>query len=785
MSRLYEALTKAENGGPSVPPIDVVGGPSARTNGIPSGQRDRVEQPQVLRRYVEPMRLEGGAPTPDYDRLRDYRVALIRKKMTLLWFAAAGVAAAILLSLVQTPLYRARTSLEVQNFNENFLDMKGMDPTSPSTDPSPTGDTYLGTQIQIMQSESLIERVIDKLNMQQARPATHRWAIATRARHILGFPTASPLQDKQELIRQAEANLTVRSAANTRLMQVFYESPDPKLAADFANTLVSEFVQQSQDIRWKSTQRTGEWLTGHLDEMKTKLERSEVELQDYARTTGLTFTSDKDNVAAAQLKQLQDEFSASQADSIAKQAKFEEAENKPVESLSVDDAALRDYNQKLNDLQGHLAELSATLTPAHYKVQRVQAQIAQLQLAVQKERDQILRRISNDYEAARRREKLLAKAYAEQERIVADKSSKAIHYETLKGNVDSNRQIYESMLQRVKQAELASAMRASNVLVIDTAKPPVFPYKPNLTINSAFGLLSGMFVGVAFVLVWRHYDHRILAPGEAQILLNLPELGVIPTAQIASAASQQPALTTTSSFGDSPELATWESKVSLLAESFRSTLTSILLPVQNGDHPQVVLLTSPVSGDGKTTVASNLAIAMAEMGRKVVLIDGDVRRPRLHRVFGISNDWGLADVLSEKTPASTIPLTKLARETRIPGLYLLPSGTKTMTTCSLFHSPGMTMLLGRLRTEFDMILIDAPPVISLADARVLGRIADGVVLVLRAGRTTLESALFASQRFAEDGTRVLGTVLNSWDPQNNQGYYTYKEYSRTYGSTGK
>jgi polysaccharide biosynthesis transport protein len=303
--------------------------------------------------------------------------------------------------------------------------------------------------------------------------------------------------------------------------------------------------------------------------------------------------------------------------------------------------------------------------------------------------------------------------------------------------------------------------------------------------NSAIGLFCGMFAGVAFVLVWGHFDRRILAPGEAQVFLKLPELGAIPMAEIGAETTHKTALPSASPPAESPELATWERKVSLLAECFRATLTSLLLPVQNGGHPQVVLLTSPAVGDGKTMVTSNLGIAMAELGRKVLLIDGDVRRPRLHQVFGMSNDLGLADVLSAKTLLGSISLAELARETKVPGLCLLSSGTKTMTTSSLFHSPSMALLLERLRTEFDMILIDAPPMIWLADARVLGRIADGVVLVLRAGRTTHESALFAMQRFADDGTCVLGTILNNWDPKNSGSYNCYKDYAGMYDSTEK
>ena len=786
MSRLYEALTKADNGRIVAPSIDVAGSPATTTNRILPGRHNGAEHPSDLQTFVEPVRLDV-AQTPGYDSLRDYWDVIVRHKAMLLCFAVAGLAGAIAFSLAQTPVYRARTSLEIQNFNENFMDLKSMDPTNPSTESFSTADTYLDTQIQIMQSEALIERVLTKLNLHDSRQATHKWGFGAFVRRMLGSAKSksSGSSEKDEMIRQAEANLTVRAAANTRLLEVLYESPDPKLAADFANTLVSEFVQQSQDVRWKSTELTSKWLTSRLDEMKAKLEKSEADAQDYARTSGLIFTSEKDDVAGARLKQLQDELSAAQADGITKRAKLEDAENKPVESLPIDDPVLRDDNQKLTDLQGQLAQLSATLTPAHYKVQRVQAQIDQLELAVEKERDQILHRIRNEFDAAQRREGLLAKAYAEQEAIVTDKSSKAIHYETLKGEVDSNRQIYESMLQRVKQAELASAMRVSNVLVVDAANPPLLPYKPNLRMNSALGLFCGMFAGVAFALVWGHFDRRILAPGEAQVVLKLPELGAIPIAQIGAETTHPAALASTFPLADSPELITWQRKVSLPAECFRTALTSLLLPVHNGGHPQVVLLTSPAVGDGKTMVASNLGIAMAELGRKVLLLDGDVRRPRLHQVFEMSNDWGLADVLSGKTAAGSIPLAELARETKVPGLYLLSSGIKTPTTSSLFHSPGMVLLLERLRREFDMIFIDAPPMIWLADARVLGRRADGVVLVLRAGRTTHESALFAMQRFADDGTHVLGTILNNWNPKKTRCYDSYREYAGACDSSEK
>jgi succinoglycan biosynthesis transport protein ExoP len=711
---------------------------------------------------------ESSAPqiatAPGYESLLDYWNILFRCKTTLLGFALAGLLAAIVISLVQTRIYRARTSLEIQDFNSNFLDIKGADPND-SAGSYITPESYVETQVKILQSESVLGRVIDKLNLRAERPTT--------GGRFFEFWKTSHAPENEELIREAQRHLTVRTSGNSRLLEVLYESTSPKMAADFLNTLVSEFIEQSQEMRWKSTQRTAEWLTKHLDEMKAKLEQSEAQLQDYAVTSGLSLPSEKENLAENRLKEIQDELSKAQGDRIANQAKFEEATRRSADSVPeiLEDPTMREYRQKLTELQRQYAELSATLTPEHYKVQRVQAQITELQSEMLQERGKVLSSIGNEYSAALRREKLLTQAHAEQQKVVADQSSKAIHYDSLKREVDSSRRLYEAMLQRVKQAELATAMRASNVLVVDPAKPPLLPYRPSLPINSAIGLFSAMFLGFGFVLLRERVDRKIIAPGDAPVFLDLPELGVIPLDETTAAWRISSGLQ-----GDGPELATWKRKPSLIAECARTTLTSILLPTDDGDRPQVVVLTSPCPGDGKTTVTSNLSIAMAELGYNVLLMDGDLRRPRLHKVFGVANSRGLRDVLWADTPFETVPITHLVQETGVSGLSLLPAGSCVNEIPSnLFYSPRMPRLIERLRKEFDMIMIDAPPLIHLADARVLGRSADGVILVIRAGQTTTESALFASQRFAEDGTRVLGTILNNWDPKSSQSY-RYQEY---------
>jgi capsular exopolysaccharide synthesis family protein len=733
--------------------------------------------------------VESPQPEPQaYNSFPDYWQLLVRHRMTLLSFTVAGLFAAILISLIQTPIYRVRTSLEIQN--TNFTDIKGSD-SGESAGNSP--ETYVETEVKLLQSESLLEHVIDKLKLHQERPKSGWQAFVSRVHRLFDFSGTSKLPEKEELIRKIQRNLTVRASGNSRLLEVLYESPDPQLAADFANTLVSQFIELSQEARWKSAQGTAEWLTTHLDQMKAQLEASEARLQDYAVSSGLSPGSEKDSPAENRLKDLQNELSQAQADRIGKQARFEEAKSKPVDSLPelLGDPTMRDYREKLTELQRQYAELSATLTPQHYRVQRVQAQINELKLAMLAERSNVLRRIGNEYAAAVRRERLLSDAHGNQEKVVADQSSKAIHYDTLKRDVDSNRHLYEVMLQRVKEASLATAMRDSNVLVVDRARPPLLPYRPSLPMNSAIGLFSGVFLGFAFVMVRERIDRRICAPGDAQVYLDLPELGVIPLDESAipvpildrlnlhrSPTPPSVRKPVSPSCSDWPELATWKRKPSLLAECARTTLTSILLPSEEGQAPQVIVFTSPCAGDGKTTVACNLSIAMAEIGRKVLLIEGDLRRPRLHKVFGAPNHSGLSDLLWTDIPLETVPIGHLVHQTDVSCLFLMPGGSCRVTPANLFYSPRMKRLLNRFRKEFDMILIDAPPMIHLADARVLGRFADGVILVVRAGETTTESALFARHRFEEDGTRVLGTVLNSWNPRTSTryGYGNYSAY---------
>lgn len=715
-----------------------------------------------------------AADPPDSGALLEYWNILCRRKWTLLLLAFLGLLTGVLFSLPQMPLYQARASLEIQEFNENALN-KGFDN---SNQPPSDVETYFQTQIKLLQSESLLERVIKKLHLHDdTSSSNYTNSIFRTVRLWLGRPEPAQVPEMERLTQKMASNLTVRVSGRTRMVEILYVAKDPTLAATVVNVLANEFIDLCQEMRWQSTQRTGEWLTNQLAAMRIKLEKSEAELQAYAGASGLLANAGKDTIEEIKLRQLQEEFSKAQTDRMVRQSRFELASETPAESLPevLDDITLRDYKIKLNDLRRQRAELTATLTPAHYKVRQIDEQILTMKDSLEKERMSILRRIKHEYDTARRREGLLTEASASQTKIVTEQANRTVHFNMLKHEVDTTRQLYELLLQRVKEAGVASAMRVGNILIVDPAKRPLAPYKPNFSMNAAIGLLTGMFAGLGLVLFRERSDLTFRSPGEASLYLKVPELGVIPAGGSSlmgkllrvgqrSKAEAPNRVLLDMEKKECLELAVQQEKPSPISESFRATLPSILFR-QDGLRPRVMVLTSAVPNEGKTTVASNLAIAIAEITGSVLLIDGDLRKPRLQNIFDVGNRCGLSDILTSLGPVDMPMIEKLVQPTSVPGLCFLPSGTAQQRVSSAFYSRNLPQFLRMARTRFDTILIDSPPVLLTPEARLLGRFADGVILVIRADQTTRGQALEARQRLAEDGIVVLGAILNNWRRQ--------------------
>ena len=731
----------------------------------------------------------------------DYWRVFVNRKGTVLITGVLGIAVGLMISVPRTPIYQARTTVEIQGLNENLLNTRDVNPSAPSV--ISTASEEIQTQIKILKSDSLIALVMSRFGVTHSTDPLKRF---TRWRMALGLVKTGTSSARDAAVTMSASTLQVDAPQQAHIIQITCDSTDPKIAADFLNALTDEFINQKMKSRLQTNQRTAEWLDLQLQGLKANLEKSEGRLQDYARATGLMFLSEEKNssIAEERLHQLTSDLAEAQADRVAKQSKYEIAKSKPVESLPqvLEDGRLRDLQSKLIDLRSQLAELKVSLTSAHPRVQRIEAQIDELQMAFDEERGNIIRGIENQYEDAERREELLAQDYAAQTRLVADQGDKVVHYGILKRETESNRQLYESMLHNVKEYGIASAVTANNVNIVDPARPPAAPYKPDIYMYVVLGLATGTFLGLLLIVQQERADRSIHAPSEAPLYLNLPELGVVLSADADTSLLASAEQTHVRSFRNAVELGrriagrdrltqhgkeelktkseliAWEEQFSLFAECFRTTAASILFSEHGGAIPQTIVVTSANPQDGKSTIVSNLAVALAETQRRVLVIDADLRRPDLHRIFKVENCWGLIDILQGDIEIREYPLDMLALETAVPKVHLLTSGTANRSIVHLLHSTRLPELIQRLRQHYDLILIDVPPVLQIADARLLGRLADGVVFIVRSGRTTRDMAVNACSRFREDRTRVLGTVLNMWNPRDSAQRRYY--YSNTY-----
>jgi capsular exopolysaccharide synthesis family protein len=686
----------------------------------------------------------------------------------------------IALSSRQAPVYRARAVLDIEGYNENFLNLRDIDPAA--VEGYYTSDSYLQTQAELLKSRSVIERAIDHLSPDRIPELASEANRPAAWRRLMRLEAPAPVSQRETTIQNAMNNINIRSSRQTRLVELLVDSRSGTGAAEFANALAEEFVEQNVERRLEGASSR---IAGQVEKIRRKLEESEARFQEYSRASGLLPSNEKSDVSEDQLRLLQDELSRAQADRMGKQSRYENALRARPDSLPdvLDSPILRDGQARLIELRRQLAELSSYLTPAHHNVERIHAQIADLNSALNKEQAKVVTRIRNEYDAAKGREKLLDDAYKKQYKMVSDQATRRIRYSALKGEVESYRNLYALTLQRVNEAGLASAIRANNIRIVDRAVPVLRPFRPNRTLAGGFGMVAGFLFGAGLLCLRARPTRNYRRPGEASRDLNVPELGVVPQA---GRVSTHVPLTGTRGLVETAkslargldqrdgktevELVTWQQKQSFLADSFRWTLSSILFSKYNGGQPRTIVLTSPGPSAGKTTTVSNLGIALAETNRRCLLIDADIRRPRLHEIYKVQNLRGLSDLLAESRMVDSESVSDCIRPTDIPGLMIMPAGSQPSATAQLLHGYRLEEILRQLRREFEVIIVDTPPMLHMPDARAVGRLSDGVVLVLRAGRTSRVSAAIACQRLAEGGVSIIGTVLNGWDVSEGPGY---------------
>jgi polysaccharide biosynthesis transport protein len=716
----------------------------------------------------------NGMNRPQPEASVNYSALLRRHRNAIIVIICSALLLSVVYTLLAHKVYKSEVILEVTGINQDFMNSKDVDPTSNQV----TGDQYIETQTKLLKSPPVVQRTAELMGPKvPGAIAANQGPIGT-IRQWIGEPAAASPAEGEGVVLKMLDDAKVKVDGTSDLISLTVLGPEPQLTADTANTLTEQFIEQSQDARGSSAGSTNKFLTAQLTDARKKLQDSENALQDYARQTGIVIPNEsQESVAADKLRQIQSDLAKAESDEADTRAQVETSKSSPAESMPqvLDDPTLRDNRARLADLRRQLADLSVTLTPANYRIQQLQAQIADLEQQSEQHRVNIIRRLGVQDSETARRKALLSKAYQNQLGVVSDQSAKEVRYNILKKEVDANRDIYQSMLQKVKEASIVAALKSSDVRVVSPALAAKSTFRPSLPLNLALGLLFGMALSTCYILLRERNDATLRTPGQSVKHLDVPELAVIPSARIGNseripltlrnlngASAQLENGVSAGSAAVDKEMVQWCQDETMMADAYRSAITSILLSRVNGVSPRIILVTSPRPKAGKTTTVANLGISLAEIGRRVLLIDGDLRRPRLGKLFGLQFATGLSDALLDDG-SGAITLDAVVRPTTVPGLYVLPGGSEPANISRLLHSTLLDSLVESARSQYDFVLIDSPPMMGMADARLLSRIADGVVLISRAGETSPEQLGDARERLADDGTPVIGTILNGCD----------------------
>jgi capsular exopolysaccharide synthesis family protein len=540
------------------------------------------------------------------------------------------------------------------------------------------------------------------------------------------------------------------------------------------NALAEQFVASEQENRLHQAAQTRQWMEGQLDTLAARTQRSEDQLQEYARQGELQLDAQSDS-PWRDLEVLKRELVDARSERMRLQARVELLPGAGAAALpSEQTPSFRDQQAELTALLSRRAELAAIYLPEHYKLQQLEAQIAEVKEGLEQERNWILRRFEADYSAAMRREKLLEQELELRQTETRIAEEKLLDYRRVHREAEANRELYAALLKSARQAGIAAGVPAETVRILDTATVPGEPLGPQPMLGAIAGMFTGLFASCLFVIAKDKLDRTIKRPGDAGRTLGLRELGAMPDAAFEQERERMTPAGFAAKAPPVAEKACIDERPSWLAECVRGIRTSLL---HGPECPRVIAITSPTPGEGKTTVAANLAASLAESGRRTLIVDADLRRPRLHEVFGVSNSNGLADLLVGAY-ADPLDFTVAVSE----GLWFLPAGVAAFGGPGLLHEAATLGLLQSLRREFDSLILDGPPALAVSDARTLSSLADGTILVVRAGVTDPEDAIDAKALLEADGAHLLGVVLNSWNPRI-YGPQHYEKYAASYQSS--
>ncbi|MBZ5722047.1 MAG: polysaccharide biosynthesis tyrosine autokinase [Acidobacteriia bacterium] len=724
-------------------------------------------------------------PSQQDSALREYFRVLLKRKWLVISCVAVIFSVVAIATLRSTRIYDASGSIAINRLDPVMLSLKD----SQSAGSDYYDPTDLDTEVSILRSDLLALQVIQQLNLDRrpefggsGQPATSTLPSTADALQPDSARTSA-------LLGAFKGSLLVSLRPNTRIIDVHYRSADKDLAARVVNTLISTYIEQNFKTRFESTMQTSDWLQKQLTDLQIKVETSQEKLVKYQKEHSILGIDEKQNIITAKLDELNKELTAAESERMEKQSAYSLVQSGDPDTVAAaassgvgeatGNSATSNLLERLREQQAELkiqiAELSTQFGPSYPKVAQLNNQLKELDTQTQLELKKVVSRLRGDYLTSLQRENMLREAMENQKQEANQLNESAIEYSLLKRDVDTNRTLYEGLLEKLKEAGVTAGLRSNNFRIVDSARAPTAPTEPNVPRNLAFALALGLSTGIGLAFLLEAVDNTVRTPEQAQVISGLPSLGMIPLGSKNSAEADARQRLAVASSKEAVELVTQSRPQSQMAESYRALRTSLLL-TSLGAPPKVILVTSALPQEGKTTTSINTSIVLAQKGTRVLLIDADLRRPSIHKTFGMGPRAGLSNVLTGN--ASLAQCT--VRSSILPNLFVLPSGTPPPNPAELLASTNMRDVLAELREQYDHIVVDTPPTLSVTDAVIMSTRADAVVLVIRSGQTTKQALRRARDLLAQVNARVSGVLLNAVD-LTSPDYYYYYEYQGKYG----
>ena len=696
--------------------------------------------------------------------LLDYWGVLVKRRWIIYTSLTILVVVVTLGSFLMQPVYTATTRLQIEPSSPNILPFQEVVASAPDQ----RGDFYQ-TQYGLIQSRRVAREVIANLRLETHPDFSVKAAVKEgEARRIDIFLKS----------------LGVSPVRNSRLVDVSFSSHDPQVAARAVDEVAKTYIDFNSRAEYNTSEQATHSLERQTTSLQDEIDVKEKELQAYARDSGIVVLNEKQNISLKKLNDLNDSYTRAQAERIEKEAIYAALRDSRPEGTPevMQSKLIQDLTAKSADLSRRYAEMSAKFKPDWPAMVRLRREMEETQARLLAERQgiysQVLGAAESAYRAARNQEAYLSKALDETKRQSQELSLKEIQFNNLRSEIANRRATLEALVKR--QGETSSSagmneMMARNIRIVDPAEVPARPSSPRILFNVLLSLVTGLGLGVGLAYFFEYLDKSIKTPEEMHQVTGIGSIGMIPLLRPeggrlrvirANGRDEQPE--------PRMELICHEDPKSKIAEAFRELRTALLVS-QPGGPPRSILIASTQPGEGKTAVALNLAVVLAQIGRRVLLVDADLRKPRLHRLLKIANDQGLSTYLSQPGDPWPEPV-----KTTVPGLDLISSGPLPPNPADLLDSERFTRLehaLGEL--GYDHIIYDSPPVLAVADPAIMVTRMNAVLMVVQAGVTGKDALLHAVQRLQQVKGRVIGGILNQvdLDHQNYYNYgYSYKRY---------